>query len=531
MTVEYCRGPEYLFLTKDITVSAEGGQKLELVPKRWVDPMTHGFYSGDHHIHAGGCAHYTTPTEGIGPADVFLHVKGEGLNVGSILTWGYCWDFQRTFFSPKADEHSEDFTLLKYDLEVSGFGSAAMGHVCLLNLKDQTYPGTNGTMDNWPTWTVPVMRWCKEQGGVTGYPHSSLRVDPEASAKETMRAFDADENGAISQKEIASSVLPLPFAEIDTDRSEDISIGELAAATDTALDQLPNLAIPPMNGGGALEIFVTVPEGVCDFISAMDTPRIGEWNTWYHLLNCGFPLKVSGETDFPCMSSRRVGQGRVYVQLGELEKLGYTTWCDGVKRGASYVSDGYAHALNFQVNDVLPGEGEKVELAKPGRVSVEAAVSFAPEIPKAVAYGMKDPPGGRRLIGDTVVLHGERSRERVAGGARLVEIVVNGEAVASRSVPADGKIHPLTFEIEIDQSSWVALRQFPQLHTNPVDVIVAGKPIRASRESAIWCAEAVKRLWENRGIQKISDQEKPEAEAAYQRAIATYEARAAEVVE
>ena len=41
---------------------------------------------------------------------------------------------------------------------------------------------------------------------------------------------------------------------------------------------------------------MTTAQGLCDFISAMDTARIQEWNTWYHLLNCGFPLKVSGET-------------------------------------------------------------------------------------------------------------------------------------------------------------------------------------------------------------------------------------------
>ena len=51
-----------------------------------------------------------------------------------------------------------------------------------------------------------------------------------------------------------------------------------------------------MNGIGAQEICVTTAKGVCDFISAMDTDRVPEWNCWYHLLNCGFPLKVSGET-------------------------------------------------------------------------------------------------------------------------------------------------------------------------------------------------------------------------------------------
>ena len=56
-----------------------------------------------------------------------------------------------------------------------------------------------------------------------------------------------------------------------------------------AAEQLPNLAIPEMNGVGAMELPVSVAEGVCDFISAMDTRRIQEWNTWYHVLNCGFP--------------------------------------------------------------------------------------------------------------------------------------------------------------------------------------------------------------------------------------------------
>ena len=37
--------------------------------------------------------------------------------------------------------------MLKYDVEVSGFGSQALGHVCLLNLNDQTYPGSEGNRD------------------------------------------------------------------------------------------------------------------------------------------------------------------------------------------------------------------------------------------------------------------------------------------------------------------------------------------------------------------------------------------------
>ena len=54
-----------------------------------------------------------------------------------------------------------------------------------------------------------------------------------------------------------------------------------------------------MNGIGAQEICVTTAMGVCDFICAMDTHRVPEWNCWYHIMNCGFPLKVSGRNRLP----------------------------------------------------------------------------------------------------------------------------------------------------------------------------------------------------------------------------------------
>src|SRR5688572_4395152 len=139
-----------------------------------------------------------------------------------------------------------------------------------------------------------------------------------------------------------------------------------------------------MNGVGAMEICVTTAMGVCDFISAMDTPRIAEWNMWYHILDCGFPLKLSSETDFPCMSGERVGQGRVYVRLGPVKKLDFAAWCEGLARGRSYVSDGFAHVLAFTVNGAAPGTDE-VRLDDAGRVTIEAKVAFAPRTPRTVA--------------------------------------------------------------------------------------------------------------------------------------------------
>lgn len=528
-TVETSRGPEYRIQRRTLAVSDREETTWDIRLERWIDPTAYGFYSGDHHIHAAGCAHYTKPTEGVSPADMFRQVKGEGLNVGCVLTWGPCYDYQRRFFSAKIDRLSEPRTLLKYDLEISGFGSQALGHVCLLNLADQEYPGSDGTSTKgWPTWTVPVMKWAKEQGGVTGYAHSAsgLAIHPANEAKRLIVIRDQNGDGRLSVAEANTGVLPLQFERIDTERDESLTDAELRAALELAADQLPNLAIPEMNGVGAMELCVSTAEGVCDFISAMDTERIQEWNAWYHVLNAGFPLKVSGETDFPCMSSLQVGQGRVYVQLRQPEPLDFGDWCRALAAGRSYVSDGYAHALRFAVNGKVPGDVVVVDEAMV-EVVVTAEVAFAPETPRSVAFGTLTSKEGPRVAGDTRILHVPRSREWETGGERRVEVIVNGRVAATHAVPADGAVHNLSFRVPIERSSWIALRQFPQLHTNPVEVRVAGQPIRASRASALWCAEVIEVLWKNREL-RISKEELEAARATYRRAIERYRQIAAE---
>ena len=98
----------------------------------------------------------------------------------------------------------------------------------------------------------------------------------------------------------------------------------------------------------------------------MDTDRIREWNAWYHLMNSGLPVKASGETDFPCMSGTRVGQGRSYVQLGKQSRVDYPQWCRDIARGRSYVSDGYAHALDFRRQRQDLGRRAPARRGRPG---------------------------------------------------------------------------------------------------------------------------------------------------------------------
>src|SRR3954469_13638722 len=226
------------------------------------------------------------------------------------------------------------------------------------------------------------------------------------------------------------------------------------------------------------------------------------------------------------MSGERVGQGRVYVQLGRIDRVDFTAWCNALAKGRSYVSDGFAHALDFSVEGTKPGFGD-VKLNAPGKVNVRAKLAFAPETPRTVAQGTLAIADGKRFVGDTVTLHASRSDETINGGMRLIEIVMNGRPVAHSEVPADGKIHEVALDIDVAESSWIALRQFPQLHTNPVNVLVADKPIRASRKSALWCIETIEQLWRARE-RAIAAYEREEARRTFDAAIEKFRSIASE---
>lgn len=472
-TVSYTRGPEYLVQTKTIEVPASKTHSESFELKRWVHPASKGWWSGDHHIHGGGCAHYESPTEGVTPEDMLRHVLGEDLNVGCCLSWGPCWYHQKRYFEGKVHKLSTASHILRYDVEVSGFPSSHTGHVCLLRLKEQDYPGTK-LIEDWPSWALPVMKWAKKQGGVVGPAHSGWGLAP------------------MNKKEEGTT-------------------------------ELPNYLLPRMDGIGANEYLVHAAHDACDFISTVDTPAIWELNIWYHTLNCGFRTRISGETDFPCIYGERVGIGRSYVHLGE--KLDFDQWVEGIKNGRCYVCDGKSHLMDFSVHGLGVGlKGSEVKLDKAGKVKVTANVAaLLEEKPSAATERIRKAPWNAKPYWDL-----ERAR---IGDTRkvLVEVVVNGKPVDKVEVTADGKTQDVSFEVPIERSSWVALRILGSSHTNPVFVLVDGKPIRASKKSADWCVEAVDQCWKmkERGIRQA---ERAEAKGAYDEARKVYRAIAKESV-
>jgi hypothetical protein len=461
--VDFGRGPEYHELDRAITVPEAAEYKETFRLKRWIKLADHGWYSGDHHIHAAGCAHYESPSQGVQPVDMLRHIQGEDLDVGCVLSWGPCWYFQKQFFEGKVNELSTPKNLMRYDVEVSGFPSSHAGHLCLLRLGEDDYPGTT-RIDEWPSWDLPVLEWGKQQGAVVGFSHSGWGLQVAAS-------------------------------------------------------KLPTYDMPPFDGIGANEYIVDVTHGVCDFISAVDTPAIWELNIWYHTLNCGYTTRISGETDFPCIYGERVGLGRSYVKLPKDQPLDYDRWVAGLRDGRSYVCDGLGHLFDFAVG--------AVEVGAPGvdnRPSTLVAVAGRPlEVRVKAAALLADKPREdirSKPLDQKPYWHIERARIGVTDRVP-VELIVNGRSVETQAIRADGSVQELKFGFTPAQSSWVALRIFPSAHTNPVFVEVDGKPIRASKKSSQWCLDAVDVCWQQKSKQ-IRAAEQPAAAAAYERARAAY---------
>jgi hypothetical protein len=480
-TVTASMGPEYQPQTKHVEVTAAGASEVSFAMQRWIDPPKYHWYSGDHHVHAAGCSHYQNPTEGVQPDDMARQIQGEKLNVGAVLTWGPCYYYQKQFFSGKDHPLSKPDGLMHYDLEVSGFPSSHAGHLVLLGLINQDYPHCV-RIEQWPTWDLPILRWAKSQGAMTGFAHSGWGLESKSR-------------------------------------------------------ELPNYEVPGFDGIGANEYIVDVthPDAV-DFISTMDTPYPWELNIWYHTLNVGFRTRISGETDFPCITDARVGQGRIYAKVDG--PLSYSGWLEAIRTGRSYVSDGRSHLMDFAVNDLEVGtQASEVKLAQKGavhaRVKVAAFLNPVPldsdNIPsdrgkqywEAAVTGTTKPGNIHdRPIDQSPYWHIERAR---IGNTRQVpvELVMNGKPIARKEILADGTIQDVSFDAPVERSSWLAVRILGSSHTNPIFVLVDGKPIRASRQSAEWCLAAVNQCWTQKAP-KISKGELPDAQAAYDHAREVY---------
>ena len=319
-------------------------------------------------------------------------------------------------------------------------------------MRDQIPPGGD-SKEHWPTLGLNTLRWAKRQGAVCGPAHSSLGLTRFVDRVPNTDGLDGP-NG------------------------------------------LPNFNIPAFDGIGANEFIMNVahtvpgpddkPVPAVDFISTMNSDRTAEFNIWYHTLNCGFRVRASGETDFPCMSGERVGLGRVYARLDG--KLDFDRWCDALAAGRSYVSDGRTHLMEFSA-----------ALASQPETTLEAGTHNS-ELKLAE-------PSRVKFTGTAAALYDDHRQ-------LPVELIVNGYPVASQEITADGREQSLVFEHSFEKSSWAAIRVFPKAHTNPVFVLVNNQPIRANRHSADWCLRCVDQCWKSKSP-TYREEERTNAERDY----------------
>jgi hypothetical protein len=195
-------------------------------------------------------------------------------------------------------------------------------------------------------------------------------------------------------------------------------------------------------------------------------------------------------------------------------KLDYDRWCESIREGRNYVGDGRSHLFDFKVNDVAMGEsGSELNLAQPGNVSITAKVA-------ALLDEKAKPEIQKRPYDEKPYWDIERARVDATREVR-VEAIVNGFPVAKKAIVADGSMQDVAFDVSVTQSSWIALRILPTSHSNPIFVLVDGKPIRASKRSADWCLKGVDRCWSQKE-RFIRASEVQDAKMAYAHARETY---------
>ena len=211
--------------------------------------------------------------------------------------------------------------------------------------------------------------------------------------------------------------------------------------------------------------------------------------TYYALLNCGFRMRPSGGTASG-VHPVPLGFGRVYVHLPD--GFSYERWMQGLGAGRSFVTTG--PMLMAEVDGRPPGSTIRSET--PGKTSCRVTGTAASARP-----------------------------------LKPIEVVVNGRVVRqapalNRKTERGGYESPIDVAIEVDGSSWIAVRVFEDrpdgrvrfAHSSPVHVEIEGKPLRPRRAEVDYF---IRRMKEE--LQRCEGVLETEGLEEYRRALTVYE--------
>ena len=188
------------------------------------------------------------------------------------------------------------------------------------------------------------------------------------------------------------------------------------------------------------------------FSRRLDTPSILEW---YRFLNCGYRLPVLGGTD-KMSAEVPVGAIRTYARLDPDERPTFGAWAAAVRAGRTFATSGPIIELSVEGRE----PGDVIEL----------------------------PAGGGRLD--------VRGRARAAQKViAALELVVDGEVVASETAPEPAADISVAASVEVRAGAWIAARSLSDheihsafatamaAHTSPVYVDVRDRPRRSASDA------------------------------------------------
>lgn len=176
----------------------------------------------------------------------------------------------------------------------------------------------------------------------------------------------------------------------------------------------------------------------------LSNPSITEW---YRYLNAGFRLPLVGGTD-KMSAEIPLGQIRTYAFCGEDEPFDFGTWAEAIRKGRTFVTSG--PFIRFRVS------GQEVG----STIVVDAGATVEVEVVAESPQSMID----------------------------SVEVVLDGEVVASTSSEKPVRTLRLSERLRIQRTCWLAARtrspyDIPSAfltnmaaHTSPVFVEVPGRP-------------------------------------------------------
>lgn len=193
----------------------------------------------------------------------------------------------------------------------------------------------------------------------------------------------------------------------------------------------------------AREFAVDLALGVVDALDILGN-RVEEAGCWmyYRVLNCGLKCTASSGSDSRMDVLRHAvsGGGKVYVKSGN--PLTYEKWVSGYKAGRTFVTNG--PMLFLEVDGKEPGE--EIHLSSPRTVKVRVRAQ-SPVVPFTV-----------------------------------LELIVNGQVVASAKPSGDGSTAELNHALRLDRSSWVAARLWGDRHR-----LVVNDPKAFAHTSPVYC--------------------------------------------